>query len=300
MSGVKGNRKPERIDEHLVTEDFVGEFKYSRAMKRIIELVYKMKVMKVSHIAETTGYHIRTVRDAVKVLHINRFLYRQFPPSLRSEFGSHEGYVMLDRAGKLYIAGLYDIPLREVKYNPREHVINTNYLEHSYMINETRIEFEKYAREIKTIKIDGVCDKHLYYRFFKGQREFKLRPDMLMRMSTGDKERHFFFEIDRSTEAVMALSSKTVGFNRKIENYEEFMISRAYEDYGLQVFPEVIVIAETRERVMKLLKTIVNLQHVKVYFTTLEMLQNDIIGDIFVTLNAEKQPVSLSLFSERS
>lgn len=299
MSGTKGDRKPRRIEEKLVTEDFVGEFKYSRAMKRIMELVYKMKVMKISHIANITGYHIRTVRDAVKILHINRFLFRQFPPSLRSEYGSHEGYVMLDRAGKIFIAGLYNIPISEVKYNAREHVINANYLEHSFMINETRVEFEKFARSHGDIAIDAVCDKHLFYRFHKGSVEMKIRPDMLMKLSKKDKEKHYFFEIDRSTEAIMAISSKTVGFNRKIEAYEEFMKSREYEDYGLQSFPEVIVIADTSDRVLKLLKTIEKMIHVKVYFTTLELLQEDFTGEIFATLDENKKPMSLSLFSER-
>lgn len=282
-TGIRGKRNQERIDIEQINDNFVVEFKLSVFQRKAIEIIYAMRAVKMSQLVDITGYSYKYITKQMLLLHINRFVERTFIPTKKDQKGTNESYFLLDEAGAIYIAGTYEIPMKEVRWIRRDNLIKYEKLNHTLQISDIRASIELEARKKDMIVTNCVSDRHLYLDYKFEDRNYVLRPDMYFRVVNNIEKYHYFVEVDLGTVAITGHSPKTTAFEDKVEYYEAYKLSGAYKDY-YNAFPRVLVITTTTDRAKKLMEAVRNRQKTQVefLFTTLALWKEHTLGPIFI------------------
>lgn len=285
---VKGLRNQERIDIKEINDDFVVDFPLSACQKAAIEIIYNMRAVTMSQLVEITGYNYKYLTREMLKLHLNRFIERCYPPKERNQKGTNESYFLLDQAGAIYISGIYEIQMKEVRWIRRDNLIKPEKLNHTFQISGIRARLEVEARKNEHSIINCVSDRHLFLNFKYEDREFTLRPDMYFKYLAGKKQYNYFVECDLGTMAITGPSPKTMAFEKKVDYYEAYKLSQAYKEV-YNVFPRVLVITTTTDRAVKLMQAVKERQKerpradVDFLFTSLTLWNDNPTNEIFVT-----------------
>ncbi len=283
-SGIRGKKNQERIDISQINEDFVIDFPLTPTQKKIIEIIYFMRALKTSHIVEILGLGSYSyVTNQLMILHLNRFIMREFPLRDRIQKGTKEAYYQLDECGAIYISGAFDIPLKDIKWKRRDNLIKIEKLEHTFMVSKVRACLEKEARQKGHKIIQCMGDRHIHTMFTYENQKYEFRPDMYVKYSDGKFKYEFLFEIDMGTMSITATSPKTSSFDRKVPYYEYFKMSEQSK-YMYEGFPRVIVITQSTDRAKKLAAAVKVQQKSKVefYFTTFMFWEENCLGAVLI------------------
>lgn len=287
-AGKRGLRNQERVDTKDINDDFVVDFSLSTFQKKAIEVIYNMRAVTMGQLVDITGYSYTYATRQMLQLHINRFVERIFPPKERYQKGTNEGYFLLDTAGAIYISGIYEIPMKEVRWIRRDNLIKYEKLTHTLQISRSRARLEVEARKKDHKIINCVSDRHLYLKFKFEDRDFILRPDMYFQYVDDKKSYNYFVEIDLGTMAITGPSPKTMAFENKVEYYEAYKLSRAYKE-RYNGFPRVLVVTTTTDRAEKLMRAVQARQKtdVEFLFTSLALWQENPTLGIFLKTNGK-------------
>lgn len=284
--GIKGKRKQERLDAGSVDEEFVVNFPLSLFQRKAIETIYQMRVATTSQIQKITGYSYDYICNQLLKLHLNRFLIRKFPNKNIGQPGSCEGYFMLDTAGAIYISGIMDVPVKDVKWSIRDNLIAYEKLNHALKITELRSALEKEIREKKTEDLKFLecwSDRHLAIKFSYEEKPYYLRPDIFISIEKAGAQYSFLAEVDRGTMAMSRFSSKTNAFEDKVPVYEYLKLSEAFKDIS-DIFPKILVFTTTADRAQKLMNVVRKKQKTKAefLFTSFDFFEENPLGKIFI------------------
>lgn len=285
--GIKGKRNQPRIEPSEIDDDFVESFPLSYFQKMALNIIYFMRAVTLNQLAEISGHSHEYVRKEMLKLHLNGFVLRKFPPRRDLTMkGSEKSFFLLDRAGAIYISGCFDIPIKEVKWEIRDNLIDFEKLKHTLQISQVRARLEVEARSKAHKIVNCMCDRHLYFNFNFDERSFYIRPDLYFVYNDGKSEYSYFCEIDRGTVAVTGLSPKTNTFTNKVPVYEALRVSREYKKY-FDVFPRILVFTTTTNRAKNMMEAVRNVQKVngqskaEFLFTTFDLWEDNPLGKIF-------------------
>lgn len=282
-AGIRGKRNQERIATESINEDFVIDFPLTTFQKLAMEVIYQMRTVTTKQLAEITGYSIPHVREYMLKLHLNRFVYRMFPPKDLTQPGSKEAYYLLDEAGSIYIAGAYSMGMKELKWQKRDNLVKYDTLNHTFRVSETRAKLEIEARNKGHKIMSCWSDRHLYFRFNFEQNQYYIRPDLYFIYEDDKHQYSYFVEVDMGTENVRAFSKKTASFDAKIPVYESFKLSGEYKK-AFEVFPRILVLTTTAARAKQLCEAVKDKQKTKVefLFSTFAFWDENSTGPIFL------------------
>lgn len=282
-AGIKGKRNQERIENEIINEDFVINFPLTTFQRTAMEVIYAMRAVTTSQLVEITGYSLVHVRKQMLMLHLNRFVYRQFPTKDLTQPGSKEAYYLLDEAGAIYISGAYGINMKELKWNKRDNLVKYDTLNHTFRVSETRAKIETEARLKGHRIINCWSDRHLYFKFNFEQNQYYIRPDLYFIYEDEEHQYNYFVEVDMGTENVRAFSKKTISFDAKVPVYENFKLSGEYKKY-IEVFPRILVLTTTANRAKLLCQAVREKQKTKAefLFSTFALWDENSTGPIFM------------------
>jgi len=307
--------KDERIPDDQINEEYVKNFKMNELQSKILDLVYRFRMMDSKDIRKALGYKSKTrFASNLKRLHEARFLDRRRRPfelrvQLRGQDGVNEVFHMLDLAGAYYIKMYYGFEkLSDVKWSENENVVKYDYAVHSLKISEAYARLEEATREVDENGnrkypddkiIDAWSDKHLYIRYYSGK-EYTFYPDMFFKYYRNKKMYGFFVEMDQGTMA-MSGSPNTASFDAKVLYYEGYKESQKTY-FNFQVMPKCLVITTTKMRAEGLAKAVkakqaeIGKSGVTFLFTFSAAWDKDPLGQIFIDQNFEENQKVRTMF----
>ena len=286
-AGIKGKKNQQRIEIERINEDFVVDFPLSPFQKQAIEIIYSMRAVKTSQLVDITGYNYKYVTGQMLELHLNRFIYREFPPRDRKKKGTDEAYYLLDDAGAIYVSGAYEIQMKDVRWRKRDNLVKSDKLEHTFRVADVRAMIEKEAREQGHKVLKCIGDRHLEISFTFENERYEFRPDMYLKYSDGKYEYDFLFEVDLGTMNYTGISPKTQAFDRKVPVYEYYKLSEEYKR-TFDSYPKILVITTTTDRAKKLREAVREKQkarpevRVEFLFTSMSLWKEMCTGSIFI------------------
>lgn len=295
-------RDLEKTKDEFINSKYIADAKLKNIEKKIIDLIYRMRMMNTIDIQVALGYKSYSdVAKHLRRLYMLRFLERKQRPlevrlTEKGQNRSNEMYYMLDLAGALFIYEYYDFYKQsEVKWEKREISTKYEFELHALKVSEVYARFENAIQErIEKFKIpknqerivDAVCDKHLYLKFTDTKAHY-FAPDMFVKYMTDNKLYGYFFEVDRGTVAMQSISKKTSSFDKKVAFYEGFRENQK-EYLGFSKMPKVIVITTSRSRAEQLKTAVVEKQRelgkngVEFLFTVDILWEKNPFGKIFI------------------
>lgn len=308
--------KHNRIPDEKINEEYVRKCELTTMQKKILDLVYRFRMMDTKDIQRALGYKSYTrFIVGLKDLHEKRFLDRRRRPfdlrfETRGQNGEYQLFHMLDLAGVYFIKDYYGFEkLSDVKWSAAENEVKFDYAVHSLKISEAYSRLEE-AINVKDDKgkkiymgdkiIDAWSDKHLYIRYYSG-REYVFYPDMFFKYKKDNKVYGFFVEIDQGTMAMRG-SANTTSFDDKVVYYEGYKENKS-SYMGFNNMPVCLVITTTKQRAEGLAKSVKAKQNeigksgVTFLFTFAALWDRDPLGRIFIDQNFETNPKTLSMFN---
>lgn len=276
---AKRERKVERVDPATIDEKYILSMSFSTFQKEAIKLVYEMRILSLTQISKILNVTSKYASMQLAQLYKAGFLYKAMKEDLEFGKGTKEYYWMLDRGGAMFIAGAYDVPMKQINWDLRDNLIAFDKLKHSMKITEVRVQITEFARS-RGHKIESaICDRHLYYEFKKDDKDITVRPDLLISYNDGTNIYQFFFEIDMGTMAVNGPAYRTSNVTSKIPKYEGFKSSGAWKEY-FDVFPRVIFLTTTKNRALFMAESIKKAQETNQEFliSTFEFFEKNAEG----------------------
>lgn len=276
--------KKERIDPKEINERYILEFKFTTCQKEAIKLIYEMRILSTSQIAEILKLSVKYTSSQLVGLYNGGFLYRKYVNRTFDE-SKGEAYWIIDRGGALFIAGSYGINMKELNWDIRDNLIGFEKLEHSRKISEVRTILEREAT-LRGHKIEeAYCDRHLHYEFIIENKKLGLSPDLYLKYNDGEKIYQYFFEIDRGTMTINGPVNRSSVVLSKIPRYEGFLESNVWQE-NFEAFPRVVFLTSTKGRATKILEGIKNTRKSNLDFlvSTFEMFDKDPLGNIFKSI----------------
>lgn len=307
--------KDERIPDDQINEDYVKNFKMNELQSKILDLVYRFRIMDTKDIRKALGYKSKTrFSTNLKRLHEARFLDRRRRPyelrvQSKGQNGVNEVFHMLDLAGAYYIKMYYGFEkLSDVKWSDAENLVKYDYAVHSIKISEAYARLEEAIREVDEHGnkkypddkiIDAWSDKHLYIRYYSGK-EYTFYPDMFLKYYRNKKVYGYFIEMDQGTMAMKG-SPNTASFDAKVLYYEGYKESQKTY-FNFQVMPKCLVITTTKARAEGLAKAVkakqteIGKSSVTFLFTFSALWEKDPLGPIFIDQNFEENQKIRTMF----
>lgn len=308
------NRK-NRIPDELIDEEYVRNCELTTMQKRVLDLVYRFRMMDTKDIQRALGYRgytrfITGIRD----LYDKRFLDRRRRPfELRMETkgknGENQLFHMIDLAGAYFIKDYYGFEkLSDVRWSPSENEVKYDYAVHSLKISEAYGRLEEKTREKnedgerlypKSKVLDAWSDKHLFVRYYSGKERI-FYPDMFFKYQVDNKVYGFFVEMDRGTMAMQG-SPNTTTFDDKVFLYEGYKENKS-SYMGFSTMPKCLVITTTKKRAeglaraVKAKQTELGKNGVHFLFTFEALWERDPLGNIFIDQNFETKPRIMNMF----
>lgn len=289
-----------RVRDEDITDEYLRKIHLTEAQKRIIDLVYRFRMMNTKDIQRALGYKAYSrFATQLRKLYEMRFIERKLRPldlrlKTKGQNGENELYHMLDIAGAMFIRDYYGYEkLSEVKWSQRENEVKYDYAIHSLQISEVYSQLVVAVRERNeklSLKygedriIDAIADKHLYIRFHSNK-DYNFSPDMFFKYIRDNKVYGFFVEVDRGTMAMQGLLN-TEAFDSKVAYYEGYKESKS-DYFGFNVMPKVLVITTSVQRAEGLAKAVREKQKelgksgVEFLFTVFKLWADDPFGKIF-------------------
>lgn len=200
---------------------------------QVILAVYQHRVLRRDQIQRLFFPSRNTANARLKLLYHNRFLDRRFVPVEYGQ-GTSQALYLLDERGANVTARKLGVDRGEVNWRASHNEVGTIFLEHTLMVNDTRIAFTLAAEEagyqvskwIEERELKADADHVVTSTPGGRQRRVAVVPDGYFILDLGDKRAHFFLEVDRATE-----SNKR--WRRKIEAYQAYTRSGKYtQRYG--------------------------------------------------------------------
>lgn len=305
----------DRVPVEKIDSQYVIKAELNEQQKRILDLVYRFRMMDTTDIQKALGYKsYGRLTSSLRKLHKLRFLDRRRRPAekrfdSKGANGEYELFHMIDYAGVQFIKDYYGMEkLSDVKWRPEENQVKFDYAVHSLKISES------YARLAEAVRatdsngnplhpdeyiIDAWSDKHLYLRFYSGK-EYVFYPDMFFKYYKDKKAYGFFVEIDQGTMA-MTGSPNTTTFDDKVMYYEGYRESKS-NYLGFAKMPKCLVITTTKERAEGLAKAVKAKQieldkaGVRFLFTFNQLWDINPFGAIFIDQDYETNRKAISMF----
>lgn len=282
----------ERLPDSDITEEYVLKFPVNEMQTKILDLVYRFRMIDTKDINLALGYKsYPRLTENLKELHRGRFLdRRRRPAELRREAGGggdeNQIFHMLDLAGCYFIKSYYAMDkLSDVKWSLENNRVKFDYALHSIKISWAYAKIAAAAREVGANIFEAWCDRHMRLRFTT-TKEYTFYPDMFFKLIKEKRTYGFFVEIDMGTMAIQSLEN-TSAFDQKVFYYEEFRNSgKSY--LGLNTMPKCLVITTTTQRAESLAKSVKLKQDelgksgVTFLFTTFASWNKNPLGKIFI------------------
>jgi hypothetical protein len=307
--------KSERIPDERITEEYVKNFKMTETQEKILDLVYRFRMLDTKDLQKALGYKsYGRFSTQLKILHEARFLDRRRRPlelrlETKGQNGENQIFHMLDLAGAYFIKIYYGFEkLSDVKWSATENMVKFEYAVHSLKISEAYARLTEAARAVDEKGnrlhpddkiIDAWSDKHLYIRYYSGK-EYYFYPDMFFKYYRDKKLYGFFVEMDQGTMA-MTGSPNTTSFDTKVHYYEGYKATQKTY-FNFNVMPKCLVITTTRERAEGLARAVAAKQKeieqsgVRFLFTTSALWNKDPLGTIFIDQNFEENKRAQTMF----
>lgn len=290
-AGIKGKIRQETLSDEAITDDFVLNYPLKDRHKKIIELIYFMRMMNTSDIIKASGYSKNYARDTLRELYQNRFIFRQIRPYEDRMNMDRELYYMLDKAGAMFIRDYHGLSsLDDVKWSVRDQKIKYDMAKHGLKIGTIYAQIEGSASKEKDTKIiEAYADRHLYTKYKYNNKNYSIVPDMYFRIKKSNIIYSYFMEVDMGTMAMSGLQN-TTSFDKKVLYYETFKRSPE-ASLKFNVFPRVLVITTTLERAEKLAKVVkaaqteLDMKEVDFVFSFFDIFKENPFGKVFIDSN---------------
>ncbi|OPY73628.1 MAG: hypothetical protein A4E62_00393 [Syntrophorhabdus sp. PtaU1.Bin002] len=219
--------------------------------QRIVSSVYEFGFLTRHQIQRLFDFNCVTrVNIRLRMLFDHSYLSRRFLPAIK---GSSQALYFLGPQGVDLISQRIGIDPAIIKKKQRNYYERKElFLDHDLLLNDVRIGVYEALRKLPDTRLDQWvsytdCLQEWNLRNPKTgcQSKAALRPDGYFRYFSGDKLFGCFLEVDRST-----MSNSR--FQSKVKLYLEYIRSGLYPSkYGLQFF-RVLVVTETRQRLLNL------------------------------------------------
>jgi len=219
--------------------------------REIISAVYEFGFLVRDQIQRLFDFNCTTrVNIRLRKLFDHGYLLRKFMPTL---LGSSKAIYFIGEKGIKLVSEVSGIDPLEIRKRQKSYFERKElFLNHDLLVNEMRINLYQAVDHHGSLKMDrwlSSVDCLLEYTVFdpKSNREFKkvFRPDGYFRYFYDNRLFGCFLEMDRSTMS-------NGRFQSKVKTYLEYARSGLYtQRYGLKFF-RVLVVTETRKRLLNL------------------------------------------------
>jgi hypothetical protein len=260
---------------------------------RILEFIYDVRVASRRQLQEYLGLTDVRTRQILSKLFVERFLFRVFP---KVDKGSSEGYYFLDSMGASYLAGVYDLPKKDILWSSKENLIGIDKLKHTLGVTEIRIALEKEIRNMdRVLLVQYWGEKRTGRRqFFFDDIEYGLNPDAeaIIQYPVGEKNymKRFFFEFDRGTEDLNKITDK-------LRKYTKYYSSEEF-DNRYSTKPVLVILCEGETSRLRIEKSISKMRsdlNFFLYVADFDTFLKDPFGEIYEkeSQNEEKKIAKL-------
>lgn len=154
----------------------------------------------------------------------------------------------IDSDGVLIVAGLIGSTYNKLIFSSRKDLLSYGMAEHSIMLVEVYVKILEAAAaaggKIIEFKVEQLNEESFE---IQGQK-MKFRPDIFLRYQPDpslDRYRLFYIEVDNDTETPGA-------FKEKFKYYEGFFDSGIFQEKYSGLFPKVITLCNSQQRIHKL------------------------------------------------
>lgn len=294
----KSNRGRRRLERATVKGDpyqFIvrSGIQNSKHGGRIIEFIYDVRVASRRQIQDYLGLKDSRTKHILSGLFTDMFLSRVFP---KVDKGSSEGYYFLDSMGAFYLAGVLDVPKKEILWTPKENLISIDKLKHTLGVTEIRIALEKEIRNMDRVSLVQFWGEKRTGRrqFFSDDIEYGLNPDAeaIIQYPIDRKMymKRYFFEFDRGTEDLNKITDK---LRKYIKYYSSEEFDNRYSKNPILVF-----LCEGESSKLRIEKAISKVKidlNFSLYVSGFDEFLKNPFGEIYIkeSLNGEKTTTAL-------
>lgn len=200
--------------------------------------------------------------------------------------GSSQAHIVLDSLGGKVVAGMLNLPVKELQWRYEMNEARLPYLEHMVKINDCYLALLKNARKAHHEVTQYIAENHVRHEFKYWNQRVVFNPDAYGQYWNGDEGFHFFLEFDNGT-----MTPTT--FGRKHQRYTAFYASEEYTKH-YENFPLVLTVTTSPERAEQLRGIIQKIDETDVewLFTDEQSFHRDPLGAIWLSKDEEK-PVTL-------